>query len=251
MAILTSISQALEDPSVGQHHPSRKSQIFYDNMPTSPAGAYSSSSHTSNAHSSSAHTTVHTTRSTPYLDTSPTEALRDMLRQCGESEEDLHAFAARAMRDNTRETESAPPSLLLSPQKSKEDLDEFSALYASSSMTSSMSSSAYGAGRAEVADVSVSSQHSINHESVNETWSQIVSAADNNVNGDYIDLIPFMDEEGQNSSLEMECPTTNGSQISSASCPQWPPRATSRSATVRAAAPWSPAAATPGRRRGR
>ena len=214
MAILTSISGALEDPSVGQHHPSRKSQIFYDNMPTSPAGAYSSSSHTSNAHSSSTHSTVHTTRSTPYLDTSPTEALRDMLRQCGESEEDLHAFAARAMRDNTRETESAPPSLLLSPQKSKEDLDEFSALYASSSMTSSMSSSAYGAGRAEVADVSVSSQHCINHESVNETWSQIVSAADNNVNGDYIDLIPFMDEEGQNSSLEMECPTTNGSQIS-------------------------------------
>lgn len=137
-----------------------------------------------------------------------------MLRQCGESEEDLHAFAARAMRDNTRETESAPPSLLLSPQKSKEDLDEFSALYASSSMTSSMSSSTYGASRAEVADVSVSSQRCIDHESVNETWSQIVNAADNNVNGDYIDLIPFMDEEGQNSSLEMECPTTNGSQIS-------------------------------------
>ena len=217
--ILTSLSQALEDPSVGQGqaHASRKSQLFYDNMQSVPATSFSSSSHTS-VHTTS-HAAIHTTRSAPYLDTSPTEALRDMLRQCGESEEDLHAFAARAMRDDTRETESAPPSLLLSPQKGHE-LDEFSALYSSTSMTSSsMSSSTYGAGagnggRVEVGDVSVSSQRCMNQESVNETWSQMVNAADSNMNGDYIDLIPFMDEEGQNSSLEMECPTTNGSQIS-------------------------------------
>lgn len=227
--ILTALSDAMQDPTVGQHHHSRKSQIFYDNMPTTPASAYSSSVKTGvhpSVHSTSIHTgvhsvhsSVHTVKSTPslpYQDTSPTEALRDMLRQCGESEEDLHAFAARAMRD-TRETESAPPSFLLTPQKRVDELEEFSALYTCASMTSSMSSSAYGNslganGRSEVADVSVSSQR-MNHESLNETWSQIVNAADS-VNGDYIDLIPFMDEEGQNSSLEMECPTTNGSQIS-------------------------------------
>ncbi|KAK7478507.1 hypothetical protein BaRGS_00030266, partial [Batillaria attramentaria] len=217
--ILDALSDALEDPSVGQHH-SRKSQIFYDNMPTTPGTTYSGSVHTS-VHSTSVHSSVHAVKSAPslpYQDTSPTEALRDMLRQCGESEEDLHAFAARAMRDNTRETESAPPSLLLTPQKGDEELDEFSALYSSTSMPSSMSSSAYGPslganGRSEVADVSVSSQRRMNQESLNETWSQMVNAADS-VNGDYIDLIPFIDEEGQNSSIEMECPTTNGSQIS-------------------------------------
>ncbi|XP_070176912.1 ras GTPase-activating protein nGAP-like isoform X3 [Littorina saxatilis] len=219
LSILTSMSEAQDDPSVGQHHHvSRKSQIFYDNMPTTPSSAPHPHPHPNTLHPNTP-PGIHTVHSAPYLDTSPTEALRDMLRQCGESEEDLHAFAARSVRDNTRETESAPPSLLLTPQKSKDELDEFSVLYSSTSMTSSsMSSSTYGGGgnssvRAEVADVSVSSQR-MNHDSLNETWSQIVSAADNNVNGDYIDLIPFMDEEGQNSSLEMECPTTNGSQIS-------------------------------------
>ncbi|XP_076436636.1 uncharacterized protein LOC143276119 isoform X3 [Babylonia areolata] len=213
--ILTAISQALDDPSVGQTQPSRQSQIFYDNMPTTPTLPFSSTPHPPHANT---HTPIHVTRSAPFLDTSPTEALRDMLRQCGESEEDLQAFAARALRDESRETESAPPSLLLASQKGQ-DVDEFSALY--SSTTSSMSSSVYGVGGGggggrggEVGDVSVSLQRSFNQDSVKETWSQMVSAADSgNVNGDYIDLIPFMDDEGgQNSSLE-ECPT-NGSQVS-------------------------------------
>ncbi|KAL8562893.1 hypothetical protein ACOMHN_004585 [Nucella lapillus] len=205
--LLKAITQALEDPSIGQTQPSRQSQIFYDNMP-----------HTPTPHPLP-HTPLHVTRSAPFLDTSPTEAVRDMLRQCGESEEDLQAFAARALRNETRETESAPPNFLPSPHEGQE-MDEFSALYSSASMTSSsMSSSTYGAGsgvgRGEVGNVSVSLQRSLNQESVNEAWSQMVSAVDNNVNGDYIDLIPFMDEEGHNSSLEMEGPpTASSSQVS-------------------------------------
>ncbi|PVD22436.1 hypothetical protein C0Q70_18248 [Pomacea canaliculata] len=219
--VLTTLSEALQDPSVGQSHPNRKSQIFYDNMPHGQTTIHSSTVHAvhtiHSAHSSSrTSSSIQGSHVTGYSDTSPTEALRDMLRQCGESEEDLHAFASRAV---LRETESAPPSIQTG------DDDEFSALYSSASMTSSMSSSTCGASmgqndrsvgqndRSEVSNVSVSSQQLVNHENVSESWTQIVSAADS-INGDYIDLIPFMDEESQNSSIELEGPVNNGSQIS-------------------------------------
>lgn len=215
-AILSTISTALEDPSVGQNHPNRKSQIYYDNMP--PGSVSQHSIHTSLSGVQSGLGGFHTVHSAPYLDTSPTQALKDMLRQCGEEDEDLQAFASRAMH-HMRETESAPPSLHVQPQNGSDiDVDEFSALYSSTSMTSSMSSSMYSTstaqnGQADVTDISVGLQGSGNHASIEETWNQIINEAEN-LNGDYIDLIPFMDEEGHHSSLDMEYQGPNGSQIS-------------------------------------
>ncbi|KAL8558159.1 hypothetical protein ACOMHN_035464 [Nucella lapillus] len=240
LTILTSISDALEDPSVGQHQASssRRSHLYYDNMPTSTSNTI-----TASAFSSSVHPLPDRVRSatlpggTPsprYSDTSPTEALREMLRQCGEPEEDLHTFAARtSLKNGRRETESMPADLSSLGQchtppnstksslnlqhsldKSQELSEEFSALY--SSVSSKYSQRSGGSVPSEVTDVSVTSaQPGVNADSVNESWNHTVSAADDSVYGDYIDLIPFIDEEGQNSSSEMDCPATaNSSQMS-------------------------------------
>ncbi|ESO98887.1 hypothetical protein LOTGIDRAFT_114108, partial [Lottia gigantea] len=64
----------------------------------------------------------------------------------------------------------------------------------------------------EVSNVSARSKR-VNEDRVNQSWNHIVSAAENVKNGEYLDLIPFMDEDAQNSSMEMEH-NAHGSQMS-------------------------------------
>lgn len=124
--------------------------------------------------------------------TSPTELLKDMLRHCGESPSQLPIFSL-----NDKDSDS-PRGSVDNIASSDSNLTEDSV----SSKTEFTSS--------EVSNVSVSSRSTLNESHVNKSWNQIVSAAEI-VNGDYIDLISFMDEEGNNSSIEME---QNGSQMS-------------------------------------
>ncbi|XP_067661735.1 ras GTPase-activating protein nGAP-like isoform X2 [Haliotis asinina] len=167
------ISNALENPEVGKTKPenNRKSQA-YDNMMSTPSSQ---------------------------INTSPTEVLRDMLRQCGESADDLPIFASRKAAQNggtgsTSSSETVPRS---NGTYTHYNTYSYSRSY-----------------RSAVANVSVRPQSEINEQKVNESWNQIVNAAENvTANHEYIDLIPFMDEDQQNSSMELE-PITHGSQMS-------------------------------------
>ncbi|XP_046331942.1 ras GTPase-activating protein nGAP-like isoform X6 [Haliotis rufescens] len=170
---LVAITDALENPEVGKTKPenNRKSQA-YDNMMSTPSSQ---------------------------INTSPTEVLRDMLRQCGESADDLPIFASRKAAqnggtDSTSSSEGVPRS--------------------NGSYTHYNTYSYSRSYRSAVANVSVRPQSEINEQKVNESWNQIVNAAENvSANNEYIDLIPFMDEDQQNSSMELE-PITHGSQMS-------------------------------------
>ncbi|KAK3087737.1 hypothetical protein FSP39_010003, partial [Pinctada imbricata] len=125
--------------------------------------------------------------------TSPTEILRDMLRHCGE--EDIPVLGARNAKQGSSDSESVRS---LSGTMNSEEL------VSSHVLTSRCDS--------EVSNVSASSNTMDNEQSVNQSWSEIVNAAEGN-HGDYIDLISFIDDDPQNSSMELE-QNINGSQIS-------------------------------------
>ena len=128
--------------------------------------------------------------------TSSTELLRDMLKHCGELSGDLPV------------TESSD-----SPNGSVENVCDSDSNYATedSAMSTSVSTSKTTYATSEVSNVSVSAKSTVNKSSVNKSWKNMVSAAEI-VNGDYIDLINFMDEEG-NDSIDSEHNPT-GSQMS-------------------------------------
>ncbi|XP_052790758.1 disabled homolog 2-interacting protein-like isoform X4 [Mya arenaria] len=167
--ILTQVENDLKDPNIHQRsrEPNRKSQ-HYDNLVNIQAHI----DHT----------------------TSPTELLRDMFRQCGESSgEILSSEANESMSD--------------SPNGSLDNVCDSDSVVTEESASSKSLSTI----NTEVSNVSVSARSVVSKTHVNKSWNQIVSAAEI-VNGDYIDLISFMDEEGNNS-IDSER-NVNGSQMS-------------------------------------
>ncbi|XP_041369244.1 ras GTPase-activating protein nGAP-like isoform X3 [Gigantopelta aegis] len=164
-SILASITNALSNPDIGTPKTSHRKSQIYDNV--------SMPSH---------------------MNTSPTEVLRDMLRQCGEDADELPVFANRR---KLSQTESADVSSV--PNGNSVHYNTYS------------HSQSYTAVKSEVSNVSASSRNLDQHR-VNESWNQMVHAAES-VNGEYLDLIPFIDEDTQNSSMELE-QNTNGSQMS-------------------------------------
>lgn len=165
--IMNQISTDLKDPNVNQRNKqtNRKSQ-HYDNLVNIQAHI----DHT----------------------TSPTELLKDMLRQCGESPSDLPVFA-----NGNKDSDS--------PRGSVDIMTS-----GDSNVTEDSGTAKQTFSHSEVSNVSVSSRSTVSESRVNKSWNQMVSAAEV-VNGEYIDLISFMDEEGNTSSVEME---QNGSQMS-------------------------------------
>lgn len=163
---LSQISADLKDPNITQRKQSNRTSQHYDNLVNIQAHI----DHT----------------------TSPTQLLKDMLRQCGESPTQLPIFS-----NSDKEMDS--------PRGSVDNMTS-----SDSNLTEDSVSSKAEFTTSEVSNVSVSSQSTMNESRVNKSWNQIVSAAEI-VNGDYIDLISFMDEEGNNTSIDIE---QNGSQMS-------------------------------------
>lgn len=125
--------------------------------------------------------------------TASTELLRNMLRNCdGSSETDLPMYSNGS-------------------DSNQGSMDNVCAESTDSNLTEDSASSKTGVVNTEVSNVSVSSRTVLNESRVNKSWNQMVSAAEI-VNGEYIDLISFMDEDG-NTSIDME-QNGNGSQMS-------------------------------------
>ncbi|XP_059147892.1 disabled homolog 2-interacting protein-like isoform X9 [Physella acuta] len=101
--ILNTLSNAFDDPTLGQKKPNRKSQI-YDNLVHIPSPGKDSPQNKVAPH----------TKPKPKNMTvsSPTEALKDMLRICGESVEDLPALANRGNKSDAGETQVQAPQPL-------------------------------------------------------------------------------------------------------------------------------------------
>lgn len=164
--ILDQVESDLKDPNVNQRKQSNRKSQHYDNLVNIQA---------------------HIDHNAP-----PTELLRDMLRNCDDSQTDLPAYS-NGSDSNTGSIENV--------------------CSASTDSSITEESANINTGRvSEVSNVSVSSRATLNESHVNKSWSQIVSAA-KIVNGEFIDLISFMDEDGGNSSVEME-QNGNGSQMS-------------------------------------
>ncbi|XP_062571826.1 ras GTPase-activating protein nGAP-like isoform X9 [Saccostrea cucullata] len=164
-SILSSITSAIEDPDVGksvQVPNKRKSQI-YDNV----SGSIQTG-------------------------TSPTELLRNMLRQCGE-EDDIPVLGARHSRQGSH---------FSSGQSTVVDYNDNDDEYVIIKRVLTDN----------VSNVSANSQNATSEHSVNQKWNDIVNAADSS-HGDYIDLMSLMDDDYQNSSMELEN-NINGSQMS-------------------------------------
>lgn len=173
--ILVTLTEAHSDPDIDQRSINNRRSQIYDNMENAPKSPVA--------------------KTVPKItDVSPTEVLRDMLRHCDET----------------------PDNLFKSPDITKQGcFDVGSSRQAANDLTTNDDYVMYNAisteTEREVGNVSVNSQ-SLTHENVNESWNEIVSAAEV-VNGGYIDLITFMDEDPQNSSMELE-QNANGSQMS-------------------------------------
>ncbi|KAJ8321310.1 hypothetical protein KUTeg_001168 [Tegillarca granosa] len=132
------------------------------------------------------------------MSTSPTEIFRDLLRHCGE--EDIPVLSGRRVtKQGSFDVGSSRHAA--SNLNTNDDYVNFNAVGSSSS----------GESR-EVGNVSVTSHVVSNEHHVNQSWSEIVTAADTN-HGDYIDLMNFIDDDAQNSSMELE-QNMNGSQMS-------------------------------------
>lgn len=166
-SILERIDDAIKDPQAGRRQATR-SQV-YDNLPSPTSG------------------------------TLPTEALREMLRQCGDSG-DLLDFNKNSRQGSfdVGSSRRAAGSL-----RTNDDYVLVSALQKDS--------------QSQVGNVSVQVRRTQNEECVNQKWSKMVSAASmrNGGVGDY-DLIRFIDDVGEdrhNSSIEMD-DNMHGSQVS-------------------------------------
>ena len=170
--ILSQIADDLKDPNIEQKKPVNRHSQHYDNLVNIQA----------------------------HIDktTSPTELLRDMLRHCGESADDLPMFANGQDSKNSSRAGSVD---IGSGEVAVKDM-RCSDNYVSNSAINTQD---------EISNVSVSSR-TVSEQHVNKSWNEIVSAAEV-VNGEYIDLISFMDEDGHNSSMEMDH-NVNGSQMS-------------------------------------
>ena len=180
--ILSQIAEDLKDPNIEQRKQVHRKSQHYDNLVNIQA----------------------------HIDktTSPTELLRDMLRHCGESADDLPIFANEQESKNSSRAGSVDVSSGIDVKTVVKELNS-SDSYVSNSAIKTQTQD-------EVSNVSVSSR-TVSEQHVNQSWNQIVNAAEVSaaevVNGEYIDLISFMDEEGQNSSMEMDH-NVNGSQMS-------------------------------------
>ena len=171
--ILSQIADDLKDPNIEQKKQVHRKSQHYDNLVNIQA----------------------------HIDktTSPTELLKDMLRHCGESADDLPVFASE--HESKSSSRAGSVDITSGVKLAVKDLNS-SDSYLSNSAISTQD---------QVSNVSVSSR-TVSEQNVNESWNQIVSAAEV-VNGEYIDLISFMDEDAQNSSMEMDH-NVNGSQMS-------------------------------------
>ncbi|XP_064615899.1 ras GTPase-activating protein nGAP-like isoform X3 [Liolophura sinensis] len=127
--------------------------------------------------------------------TSPTEVLRDMLRGCGEDVDLLNVSVGSESLD----TLGRPRYKGSTPIVYTDGYE-----YVLHQRTDGSS----------VADVSSVANTLTNQQTVDKSWTEIVSAAEE-VNGDYNDLISFMEDgtEDQNSSMELER-DMRGSQMS-------------------------------------
>ncbi|XP_069121629.1 ras GTPase-activating protein nGAP-like isoform X3 [Argopecten irradians] len=135
----------------------------------------------------------------PQAGTSPTEVLREMLRHCGE--EDIPVLSGRRGAKHGSVHGSFDGSTGSStPARHLNTNDDYVMIRALNSRNES-----------EVSDVSVGS-HS-NRLETNQSWNEIVNAAEGLQNGEYIDLLSYIDEDPQNSSMELEH-NMNGSQMS-------------------------------------
>ena len=131
----------------------------------------------------------------PISGTSPTEVLREMLRHCGE--DDIPVLSGRR-----------------GPRVGSFDIG--SSQEAAHCLNTSDDYVTISALSPEVSDVSVGARTGATE--INKSWNDILNAADGNntcdaMNGEYIDLMSYIDEDPQNSSMEME-QNMNGSQMS-------------------------------------
>lgn len=170
--ILTQITEDLKDPNIEQRKPVHRRSQHYDNLVNIQA---------------------HINKST-----SPTELLKDMLRHCGESTDDLPIFANG---QDSKSSSRAGSVDINASRGSVKDLNSSDNLLSNSAISL----------QDEIANVSVSSR-TVSEQRVKKSWNEIVSAAEV-VNGEYIDLISFMDDDAHNSSMEMDH-NVNGSQMS-------------------------------------
>lgn len=217
--ILDKLSKAFDDPTVGQQKQARRSQI-YDNLihiPSSPTkpipAAKKQVVEFQNDSSSTAQPASPTGKLTDMI---------DMLNHYGGSSDSLssgsnkqpqpqHQWPRKSPHQlpgvaaSARERSSSDANL---PQSNKSDSRSRSASGDDDSLAARRQRQLqlqlqhqhqHHQQQLPVGDVSVVSGHTTSkysHEHLNESWSQMVSAADN-TNGDYIDLIPFMDEDVQ------------------------------------------------------
>ncbi|XP_021361537.1 disabled homolog 2-interacting protein-like isoform X7 [Mizuhopecten yessoensis] len=172
-SILESLSQALDDPEVEKRLPVK---------PNRKSQIYDNLVHT------------------PQAGTSPTEVLREMLRHCGE--EDIPVLSGRRGTKPGSVNSSFDGSTggSRNPARHLNTSDDYVMIRALNSRNES-----------EVSDVSVSSRS--NTLETNQSWNEIVNAAEGLNNGEYIDLLSYIDEDPQNSSMELEH-NMNGSQMS-------------------------------------
>ncbi|XP_060064297.1 disabled homolog 2-interacting protein-like isoform X3 [Ylistrum balloti] len=172
--ILESVSQALDDPEVEKRIPIKHNR---------KSQIYDNQVNT------------------PQAGTSPTEVLREMLRHCGE--EDIPVLSGRRGAKHSSVHSSFDGSTGGSngrnPARHRNTNDDYVMIRALNSRNES-----------EVSDVSVSSRS--NTLETNQSWNEIVNAAEG-LNGEYIDLLSYIDEDQQNSSMELEH-NMNGSQMS-------------------------------------
>ncbi|XP_078324419.1 ras GTPase-activating protein nGAP-like isoform X8 [Crassostrea virginica] len=166
-SILSSITAAIDDPEVGKSVkvPNKRKSQIYDNVSGSIQPG-----------------------------TSPTEYLRNMLRQCGE-EGDIAVLGSRNSRQGSH---------LSSGQSTISDYNDNDDEYVLIKRVINHPDN--------VSNVSANSQTITSEHTVNQKWNDIVNAAESNP-GDYIDLMSLLDDEYQNSSMELEHNST-GSQMS-------------------------------------
>ncbi|GFO49047.1 ras GTPase-activating protein ngap-like isoform x9 [Plakobranchus ocellatus] len=296
-SILTSLTTALKDPNVGQKKPesssgdktttsnNRKSQIYDNLMHVITTSSTTTSTNSKPLESGSrgvvppsrigyviptarGGNSSHTNSTQPVTMTasSPTEVLIDMLRQCGESAEDLPALAERYRQaENERSRTGTPTTALSSSNASlnslgrKASAGSISAVTGASTNVASLinklnNSSAAASARGEdrfTLKSSASRNMSLNavppapqqgrgqagrsgrrrssqeerrgreaDVNVEDSWSHVPGETGSNQSrgdgpyhphGDYIDLIPFMDDMASQAAVEGN---TSGSQIS-------------------------------------
>ncbi|XP_011435119.3 ras GTPase-activating protein nGAP isoform X18 [Magallana gigas] len=166
-SILSKITSSIDDPEVGKSVkvPNKRKSQIYDNV----SGSIQTGS-------------------------SPTEIVRNMLRQFGE-DDDIPVLGARHSRQGSH---------FSSGQSTMSDYNDNDDEYVIIKRVHGHTDN--------VSNVSANSQTITSHHSVNQKWNDIVNAAEGS-SGDYIDLMSLLNDDYQNSSMELEH-DINGSQMS-------------------------------------